>query len=146
MWSSMALYALSLALPALSLGHPAMRDVGLGAGERGYVIMATGWAGVLFAQFGWFANAFWATGLIYLSRRRWNAAALAATLGALLAANTFTLYRTGVPSDSGRSHATAVLPGFWVWWASLWVLAVGAILLWRRHRGEPDSGEGSFTS
>jgi hypothetical protein len=133
--ASVGLFALSLALPALG-------EVGLGVpDDRGYLILATGWAGILFGQFGWFANGFWVAGLIYLSLRRWKAAAIAAALAVLVAADTFMLYRTGFPSDSGNSHAAAILAGFYVWWASMWVLAAGAILLWRRHRAA-DGGEG----
>lgn len=135
LWASVALFAVSLALPAL-------RQVGLGIGDdRGYVVMATGWAGLLIGQVGWFANALWAAGLIYFARGRWKAAAVTAGLAVLVAADTFILYRTGFPSDSGRVHAAEILPGFWVWWASLWVLAVGAVVLWRRHRAV-DAGEG----
>jgi hypothetical protein len=135
-----------VALFALSLALPALREVGLGVpADRGYLILAMGWAGLLVGQVGWFANAFWAAGLIYLGLRRWKAAAIAATLAVLVAADTFMLYRTGVPSDSGKIYATAILPGFYVWWGSLWVLAAGAVLLWRRHR-EADAGEGTLSS
>jgi MYXO-CTERM domain-containing protein len=134
-FASVALYALSLALPAL-------RQVGLGTpDERGYIVMATGWVGILFGQFGWFANLFWAAALIQLARGRWKAATVTAWLAVLVAADTFVLYRTGFPSDSGRSHSAAILVGFYVWWGSLWLLAVGALVLWRRRVGADLHGE-----
>jgi len=139
LWPSVALFAVSLTLPALA-------QVGLGVDDdRGYMVLAMGWAGVLFGQFGWFANAYWAAGLVFLARRRWKAAAVTASLAVLVAADTFMLYRTGFPSDAGGSHAVKILAGFWVWWASLWVLAVGAIVRWRRHR-RVDVGEGALSS
>jgi hypothetical protein len=137
--TSTALFALSLALPAL-------REVGLGVNdERGYMVLATGWAGLLFLQFAWFANGFWVAGMVYLHQRRWKAAASAAGLAVLIGAESFLLYSTGFISDSGNKIPVRLLVGFWVWWGSLWVLAAGAILLWRRQRGEPGSVEGTFS-
>jgi hypothetical protein len=136
----------SAALYALSLGLPALREVGLGVpAERGYVIFATGWAGLLIRQFAWFANALWVASLVYLQLRRWKAAAVAASLAVLVAADSFVLYSTGIVSDSGSKIPIRLMVGFWVWWASLWVLAVGATVLWRRHR-EVHAGEGIISS
>ena len=140
--SRRAVIGVSSGLYALSLALPALREVGLGVpDERGYMVLATGWAGVLFLQFAWFANAFWAAGMVYLHRRRWRDAAAFASVAVVVAAESFLLYSTGFISDSGRRIPVRLLVGFWVWWASLWVLAAGAIVLWRRHREGPDSAE-----
>lgn len=136
-YASVALYALSLALPTI-------HEVGLGvAPNLGFAILATGWLGFLFLQVGWFANLFWLLGLIFLSRRRWKAAAILGALAALVAADAFVLYETGFPSDSGGSHDVTLMYGFYVWWASMWVLAVGAFLLWRRARPALSEVDGS---
>jgi len=136
-FTSVALFALSLVLPAL-------REVGLRAdAEAGYVILATGYFGALVGQVAWFANPLWVAALLYLFRRRWKAAAVAACLAVGVAAESLLLYSTGIPSDSGRTIPVRLLVGFWVWWSSLWVLAAGALVLWRRHR-EADVPEGPF--
>jgi len=125
----------SVAVYGLSLGLPAIREVAGGRpGDRGYLVLATGLIGALFGQFGWFANGLYALGLIQLSRHRWKAAAIAAALAVLLAADSFMLYRSGFPSDSGASHPVSLQSGFYVWWGSLWVLAAGALVLWRGQR------------
>lgn len=105
--------------------------------ERGAIVAAGGIFGIPIGQVGWFANLFWAAGVVFLSRRRWNAAAAAATLAVLVAANSFLLPRTGMPSDSGYTHPVTLMSGFYVWWASHWVLTAGALLLWRRPPAEP---------
>ena len=126
--ASIALYLLSLALPAIE-------EVELGvAPNPGFAILATGWLGFMFLQMGWFANVFWVLGLIFLVRRRWKAAAILGAIAVVVAADSFVLYETGFPSDSGGSLEVALRYGFYVWWASLWVLAVGAFLLWRGQR------------
>lgn len=131
----MALYALSLGLPAISeTGSPIPAD-------RGYLILATGMLGILFGQFGWFANGFYAAALICLERSRWKAAAIAAALAVILAADSFLLVHTGFPSDSGTNSPAGLRAGFYVWWGSMWVLALGAFLLWRGRR----SAEVRFT-
>jgi len=125
----------SVAVYALSLGLPAIREVASGRpGDRGYLVLTMGMLGVLFGQFGWFANGLYALGLIQLSRHRWKAAAIAAGLAVLLAADSFMLLRSGFPSDSGTHHPVAFQSGFYVWWGSLWILAAGALLLWRGQR------------
>jgi hypothetical protein len=136
----------SLALFALSLVLPAFREVGLRAdAEAGYVILATGYFGALVGQVAWFANPLWVAALVYLLRRRWKAAAIAACLAVGVAAESLLLYSTGIPSDSGRTIPVRLLAGFWVWWSGLWVLAAGALVLWRRHR-EADVSDGPFGS
>jgi hypothetical protein len=137
--ASVVLFALSLVLPALGEGELGVRV------EPGYMILGTGYFGVLFGQLAWFANPLWVAGLVYLIRRRWKAAAICASLAVVLAAESFLLYSTGFPSDSGATIPVRLLAGFWVWWSSLWVLAAGALVLWRRHR-KPDVTEGTFGS
>lgn len=124
----------SIALFLLSLALPAIHEVQVGVVNRGLVILATGWLGFMFLQMGWFANVFWLLGLIFLARRRWKVATILGALAVLVAADSFVLYESGFPSDSGASLAVTLMYGFWVWWASLWVLAVGALLLWRGTR------------
>lgn len=109
------------------------------------MILGTGYFGVLAGQVAWFANPLWAAGLFYLLRRRWKAAAICASLAVVVAAESFLLYSTGFPSDSGATIPVRLVAGFWVWWSSLWVLAAGALVLWRRHR-EPNHVEGTFSS
>jgi hypothetical protein len=133
------MYALSLALPAL-------REVGLGVDdERGWEVLAAGWAGLLFLQFAWFANLLWVAGLVHLHRGAWRSAAIWASVAVVVAAESFLLYSTGFVSDSGARIPIRLLAGFWVWWSSLWVLAIGAILLWRRQR-DPERREGTISS
>jgi len=139
MSASVVLFALSLVLPALREGELGVRV------EPGYMILGTGYFGVLVGQLAWFANPLWAAGLVYLLRRRWKAAAICAGLGVVVAAGSFLLYSTGFPSDSGATIPVRLLAGFWVWWSSLWILAAGALVLWRRHH-EPDVTEGTFSS
>jgi hypothetical protein len=125
--ASAGLFVLSLVLPALGYRGPGP------VGSRGWVVLATGALGILILQVGWFANLLWLAGAVQLWRRRWRPAALLALLAALVAADSFMLYRTGLPSDSGGHQPVVLLAGFYVWWGSLWVLAVGAHLLRRRH-------------
>lgn len=138
--ASVTLYVLSLALPAI-------HEVGLGIDpDRGFMILATGMMGFMFLQMGWFANVFWVLGMVALGRNRWGPAAVRGALAVVVAADSFVLYETGFPSDSGASHAVTLMYGFWVWWASLWVLAAGALLLWRRARAAEVAVDGSRTA
>jgi len=136
-YASVALYLLSLPLPAI-------HEVGLGVGPtRGLGILATGYFGFLFMQLGWLANVFWVLGVILLARQQWKTATILAALAVVVAADSFVLYATGFPSDSGHNYAVTLMYGFWVWWASLWVLAAGAFLLWRRARAAESQVDGA---
>lgn len=128
--ASALLFAASLALPALAETH----SDGVRIDELGYVLLETGWAGLLIGQIAWFANPLWVLGAILLWRGRWKGAAKAAVGALLVGSVSFFLMRTGVPSESGPSITARLLVGFYVWWASLWVLAIGAVVYWLQTR------------
>jgi len=91
-------------------------------------------------------------GVIALFRRRWKQAALCGGAAVLLAATAFQFYEphaapntwshmTGL--DHSNMRITRLLSGFYLWWASGWVLAgAGLIGVWRvRHE---ELGAGAF--
>lgn len=124
--ASVVLYLVSLGLPAIAELYP-------GGGRidtAGYLVLGMGMIGLLAGQIGWFANPLWLLGAILLWRRRWTGAATAAAGALLVGSASFFLQRTGMPSDSGDNIPTRLLIGFYVWWASLWVLAIGAVVRW----------------
>ncbi len=100
--ASVLLFVVACCLPALEFKNSSNAiDVMLGARA-----LAVGWSGVFAAVTGWYANPFWLLGLAL------------AVFG-----------RSKIPGDEGdvtKSTVVQLLPGFYVWMASLVILPVAA--------------------
>jgi hypothetical protein len=98
-------------------------------------ILAVGWSGIFAGVFGWYANPFWLLGLVLgFVHQRWVAVG-AGVLSAAIASTTFLMFGQVLPADEGNvNHMTLIrlLPGFYVWMASLAAVPVLALLEKRR--------------
>ncbi|MEP6534899.1 MAG: hypothetical protein ABJF23_06265, partial [Bryobacteraceae bacterium] len=115
---SPVLFAVACCLPALEFrnsGTP--NDVMLGLRA-----LAVGWSGIFAGVFGWYANPFWAFGLLLSGLRKGRAAAVFGVIAMALAATTFSDIGRELPGDEGNVTRTAILrllPGCYVWMAAL---------------------------
>jgi hypothetical protein len=130
---SMALYAIACALPALEFKNSSgPNDVMFGLRA-----LAVGWSGIFAAVFGWYANPFWLAGLGFGYFRKPWLAVICGVLAVLIGCSTFSVVGRELPGDEGNVTKTAVvrvLPGCYVWLASMAALAVAGLL--PRGRGE----------
>lgn len=128
---SVGLFLISWALPALEFRRSnAANDVMFGL--RALVV---GWSGVFAAVFAWFANPFWFFGVVFLALRKPWLAGFLGVIAIAFAATTFSVLGRELPGDEGNVTKTAViklLPGCYVWMASLVLLPIAAVL----SRGE----------
>ncbi len=124
----LALWLSSLTLPVAYL--PGDRWMGWG-------VLLTGFLGLLFGQFGWFANlGFLASFGLMLGTRRPNSADLvAATLS--LAAVGDALFWRKVYSDDGSSTVQALGAGYYLWLVA--IVGLAASVFWVRFSQVPAS-------
>jgi hypothetical protein len=127
--SSVVAYALACCLPALAWknqGRPPEHEIMLGLRA-----LAVGWSGIFAGIVAWFANPIWllALGLAYF-RKPWLGA-IAGTIALLIALTVFSVVGRELPGDEGnvtKTRIVAVLPGAYVWFASIGLSIVAAIL------------------
>ena len=124
---SPVLFAIACCLPALEFKNSSTgNDVMLGLRA-----LAVGWSGIFAAVFGWYANPFWALGLLLAALRQSKAAGVAGLVALAVAATTFADIGRELPGDEGGVTHTAIirlLPGCYVWMAALAALPATALL------------------
>ena len=125
--ASAVLFAVACALPALefSKGQGA-KDVLVGIN-----VLAVGWSGIFAGVIGWYANPFWALGLLlgFFGKPKW--AAIAGLIALAIGCSTFTLFGKDLPADEGGvNHMTLarMLAGCYVWLVSLATLPLVALI------------------
>ncbi|MBV9774480.1 MAG: hypothetical protein JO040_11050 [Gemmatimonadetes bacterium] len=127
--ASVLLFAYACDLPAVLLSSDDRLPT------RGGELLVLGVLGLLARQYSWCANVAWLVGLWAFVGRRWNRAAAWSALAVALAPLVFTLYLTGVSSETKAEPFGGVRVGFYVWWGSMWVLLAGSLFLsWRARR------------
>lgn len=130
-------YALALAFAVLWLGSFALPAVESVRGwHRGWEIASAGWAGIIIAQFGWYANPIMIPALGYLAlaedRDRKNAIGFGLVL---LAFGINSFFWSAFYWDSGAEPILARSYGYYAWMVA--VIGTGAGLLvvaWRNRR------------
>lgn len=125
LWISLGLYAVACCLPALEWrkDHSA-NDVMLGLRA-----LAVGWSGIFAGVLAWYANPLWLLGLLLATLRKPTAATIAGIVAIGIACTVFQDLGRELPGDEGGVTKTAmirVLPGCYVWLASLVLLPLAA--------------------
>jgi len=91
-------------------------------------LLAVGWSGIFAGVVGWYANPFWVLGLVLGFMGKPKLAAAAGWLAVAIGFTTSSVIGKTLPADEGDvTHMTLVriLPGCYVWLASLGTLALG---------------------
>jgi hypothetical protein len=121
---SVVTFLIACCLPAMEFtGKPQGNDVLWGGN-----VLGVGWSGIFAGVIGWYANLFWVLALVlgFIGKPKFAAAAGLAAI--VIGSTTFTLFGKVLPGDEGDvTHITLVrlLPGCYVWLASLAVLPFG---------------------
>ena len=124
---SLALFAIACCLPALEFKH----SVGPNDWMWGIGTLLMGCLGILVGIGAWYANPFWLIGMVFGLFQKRLPAAIAGIVAIVLATNTFSIVGRVLPADEGDvNHMTVVrlLPGCYVWMASLVVLPLAAFV------------------
>ena len=93
---------------------------------HGWEFLFIGPLGIFQSQFGWYANSFVVAAVVMLIIGHRGIARVLATLAAVTATNTFTLYSTGtlVNENGDRTDLVGLQIGAWVWMAAIaWAVA-----------------------
>lgn len=124
---SLVLYVIACCLPALEFknsGSAVATDVMLGLRA-----LAVGWSGIFAGVFAWYANPAGLVSLILMVLRKPAPSLVFAVIAIALASTTFLLIGRELPGDEGGVTKTTVvklLPGFYVWMASIVAVPVAA--------------------
>ncbi len=126
--ASVALFAIACATPALRFHHSGGRI----EENLGLHVLAIGWTGIFAGIFAWCANPLWVLGVIagFLGAKRLPVIILG-VLALAIAATTFPIVGQELPGDEGnvtRMTVVRLLPGCYIWMASLALLPVAAML------------------
>jgi hypothetical protein len=140
---SVVLFFTACAVPAIGFetyqGH---RGTPLDAHSTvyGYVMLLVGWMGALVGQFGWYANFLlllsWLVGVVH----RYRESAWFAIAATLLSLDTLAMYGYPIPADEGgarQSYIESLRPGFFLWEASILLMAGGMTWLAAAKRKLP---------
>lgn len=124
---SAILFVVACCLPALEFKNSAsVNDTMFGL--RALVV---GWSGLFAAVFSWYANPLWLLSLVLSLMRKPTLSLCFGVLAVVVAWTTFSLIGRVLPGDEGNVTKTSViklLPGFYVWLASLAVAPLAALL------------------
>jgi len=126
--ASAAVFVVACAIPALMFQNLS----GTEQSWYGGVVFLLGWMGALVGQFGWFANLFLLASWISAGFRWRIGAILFAAAALLLAAQSFALFGESIPADEGgvnKLSLVRLLPGFYVWIASIVVALIGGFFV-----------------
>ena len=112
---------LGLLLFFTSLAMPAMR---LDNGEvwPGSQVLMSGWLGPFIGQFGWYANPFFVTAVVFIFLRRAGWAAAFTVLALVFAVTSGMILNAVIPLDEANVRKAKMIgfgPGFYVWFTAL---------------------------
>jgi hypothetical protein len=125
---SLVLFVIACALPALEFKNSHKpNDVMLGLRA-----LAVGWSGIFAAIVAWYANPIWLVSVVLTCFRRPMLATVFGIIAVALALTTISIVGRELPGDEGNVTKTTVirlLPGFYVWIASIAIVPLTAF--WR---------------
>lgn len=123
---SLLAYAVSWALPAFLFdGHPPL---------RGIDILLTGWMGVVFLEFGWYANPFFWGACVAVAAGRERLALGLSLVAFALGLTAFTT-RGWVFDESELTPIRSLGPGFGMWLSAIsGMVAISGWAVWWRRR------------
>jgi hypothetical protein len=90
----------------------------------GYWVFATGWLGFSLFQFAWYANLLILMAVLMMSHYP-NRAMTMAVLAVLVGGHAF--WFESIPSQGTTMHILRLGIGFWLWYASIILMALGVI-------------------
>jgi hypothetical protein len=124
---SLGLFVVACCLPALDFKQSTGKnDIMLGLRA-----LAVGWSGIFAAIVAWYANPVWAFAIVIGFCRKPVICAVAGIVALLIALTTFSIVGRELPADEGnvnRMTVVRLLPGFYVWLASMAVLPLAILL------------------
>jgi len=126
---SIGLFIVSCFLPALEWKNQ-MKSVAVDV-MTGARALAVGWSGIFALVMGWYANVFWLLAMILGWLRRPTASMIAGWIAVALACTVFFDIGRDLPGDEGgvtRTMISRLLPGFFVWMASLLIVPLVQLL------------------
>jgi hypothetical protein len=138
---SLLLYLIACCTPALELTTTAREHLTPVTHETmwGFQLLLRGFIGVFFGIIAWFANPLWAVALLLVSVK-WVKAAMAVSLASLVISFTSFLAigkdLAVWESDIYHQHPSALLPGCFLWMASL---ALVPLACWLKITGQSGS-------
>jgi hypothetical protein len=125
---SIALYVFACCLPVLEFKNSGNKPNDI---MWGYNALAVGWSGIFAGVVPWYANPFGILGLVFAFFRKRLFGVVAGIFSVAIALTTFHYIGQELPADEGGvNHTTIirVLPGYYIWLASLVMVATGAVL------------------
>src|ERR1700744_3417370 len=105
--------------------------------NKGFEIMlglralAVGWSGIFAGVLAWFANPFWFLALVLAFFRKPWLGSIAGAIALLIALTVFNVVGRELPGDEGnvtKTRIVAVLPGAYVWFASIGLSILASLL------------------
>jgi hypothetical protein len=105
-------------------------------------LLLIGWMGIYFGVFAWLANPLLVLSWMLCVRGKHGAALIVST-AAVLFALSFLLHRTIVADEAPTYKAvTGYGLGYWLWLASMLIMAAGALGLYLASRSGPERSQG----
>jgi hypothetical protein len=137
---SVVAYIVACCLPALEWKNDnKMPEHDIMLGLRA---LAVGWSGIFAGIVAWFANPIWLLALCLAFFRKAWLGSIAGTIALLIALTVFNVVGRELPGDEGnvtKTRIVAVLPGAYVWFASIG-LSILAAILGRKSWPAPTAG------
>ena len=127
---SLLLFAASLPLNCFTLDNHHN-------GNQGFLLLITGWVGLLAGVPVWLANPAIALSWVTLLHRRTRFASVICAIVAFFIALSFLLIAEMHVGTSGNpKEITQYGPGYWTWIASIGTMVVGATAIWHFDKSE----------
>jgi hypothetical protein len=134
---SLVSYLVACCVPALELTTTSPENLIPVAHAKmwGFQLLLRGFMGVFTGTIGWFANPLWAVALLLVFFKRLKAALFVSLLSVAIALSSITVIGRDLAvweSDPYHQRVSALLPGFFVWIASL---ALVPLTCWLKMKG-----------
>ena len=124
---SLVLFLVACCLPALEFSHSGASN----SIDWSISALLVGWSGIFAGVFGWYANLFWLLGILLSLFRKKMLAVISGAIAIAIACTSFSIIGRELPGDESNVTKMTVirlLPGCYVWLASLAALPLTALL------------------